>query len=291
MWGAAVSGPTNASSTPSQLDTASASSEDLKRRVLQPGGPVRPPARPTSARSDRLAASVMCADFSQLAHQMAALRHGGVRCLHLDFGDGHFVPNFPLGLEVFAALPPRSGWRRECHLMIQEPRTLIGLFAPYSDVIVFHLEATDYPTRTIAAIRDAGSQVGVALNPSTPVESLFPLLNDIDQVLVMAVEPGFAGGRYVPSVVEKVRRIRDQLDLLARPIPIEIDGAVSAMTIPGLAEAGADRFVGGTSGLFMKGDLAEHARGLLQVIDRALDKTEHGQGAGGQEPLGSGRGL
>jgi ribulose-phosphate 3-epimerase len=246
--GAAVSGPTNAPSTPGR----------------------------TSARSDRLAASLMCADFSHLARQMAALRQGGVRRLHLDFGDGHFVPNFPLGVEVFAVLPSRSDWRRECHLMIDEPRTLIGLFAPHSDVIVFHLEATADLRRTIAAIRDAGCQVGVALNPGTPAEALFPLLNDIDQVLVMAVEPGFAGGRYVSSVVEKVKRIRQQLDLLGRPLPIEIDGAVSAMTVPGLVGAGADLFVGGTSGLFMKGDLAQNARDLLKTIDGALDQVERG---------------
>jgi ribulose-phosphate 3-epimerase len=232
------------------------------------------PARTARAPDDRLAASLMCADFRTLSRQLAALRRGGVGRLHLDFGDGRFVPNFPLGMEVFDALPRQSVWARECHLMIEEPRPLIALFAPHSDLIVFHLEATAEPHRTVAAIREAGCQVGIAVKPTTPAESIFPLLNDVDEVVVMAVEPGFAGGRYLSSVVEKVVCIRRQIDLLGRRLPIEIDGAVSAGTIPALARAGAERFVGGTSGLFRAGSLEQNARDLLDVIDDAVGTAD-----------------
>lgn len=220
--------------------------------------------------SDHLAASIMCADFRQLASQLADLRRGGVGRLHLDFGDGRFVPNLPLGVEIFGALPPRDDWARECHLMIEEPLPLIELFAPRADLLIFHLEAIGEPGQTIRTIREAGCQVGVAINPTTSAEAVFPLLNEVDEVVIMAVEPGFAGGRYVASVVDKVAAVRARIDRLGRPVPIEIDGAVGPDTIPALARAGAERFVGGTTGLFRDGDLEQHARDLIEIIERAL---------------------
>ncbi len=242
-------------------------------------GPARPPAPRTSrssassrgaGTSDRLSASLMCADFRILAQQIRSLNRAGVRRAHLDFGDGRFIANLPLGLEVFSQLPPRSKWARECHLMIDDPLTILHLFTPHADLIVFHVEAAVDPAAAIAAIRRNGVGAGIALNPSTPAEALLPVLAHVDEVLVMTVEPGFAGGRFVPAVVDKVRRIRALSDRYQPGLSIAVDGAISARTIPELAQAGADRFVGGTSGLFLGQNLEQSARALISCIEEAV---------------------
>ncbi len=215
---------------------------------------------------------MMCADFRALPEQLTSLDRAGVRCAHLDFGDGHFVPNLPLGVEVFGQLPPRTSWTRECHLMIEEPLALLHLFTPRADLIIFHVEAAVDPMACITAIRGAGPRVGIALNPQTPPEVLLPLLADVDEVLVMGVEPGFAGSPFVPAAIEKVRQIRALADGVKPDLLIEVDGAVSADNIPSLAQAGADRFVGGTSGLFRGDNLEASARALISCIDQAVGR-------------------
>jgi ribulose-phosphate 3-epimerase len=212
----------------------------------------------------------MCADFRTLPRQLRALERAGVRTAHLDFGDGRFIPNFPLGVEIFSQLPPRTAWSRECHLMLQEPLGVVVLFAPHTDRIVFHLEATVDPLACVAAIRERGAEAGIAINPSTPAGAVAPLLAHVAEVLVMCVEPGFAGGRIVPGAAERVRRIRALADRVNPDLSIEVDGAVGPLTIPDLALAGADRFVGGTSGLFRGDDLEASARALVACIDEAI---------------------
>ncbi len=169
--------------------------------------------------------------------------------------------------------------------MIERPMDLIHLFAPHADTIIFHVEAEGDPVACGAAIRHAGAAVGVALNPSTPPEALLPLLPDVDEILVMAVEPGFAGSAFDPSVIEKVRRIRALVERVKPGLPIEVDGAVSSQTIPSLARAGASRFVGGTSGLFLGQDLEEDARALIACIEETVDgsrsRSDTGRGATG----------
>jgi glucokinase len=224
----------------------------------------------------RLAASLMCADFAALPSQLEALERGGIRCAHLDFGDGRFVRNLPLGVEIFAQLPARGDWSRECHLMLAEPLAVIHLFAPYSDLIFFHVEAASDPVACIEAIRAAGARPGIAINPATAAESIVDLLPAVEDVLVMAVEPGFAGSPFIPEVVEKVGHIRALADAASPGIRIEVDGAVGPGTIPSLVDAGADRFVGGTTGLFTGGDLEANARSLIACIEQAGDDREAG---------------
>ena len=227
----------------------------------------------------------MCADFAALPSQLEALARGGVRCAHLDFGDGRFVPNLPLGVEIFAQMPARAAWSRECHLMLSEPHDVMHLFTPHSDLVFFHVEAASDLSACIAAIRGAGVRPGIALNPSTPPESIVDLLPEVDDILVMAVEPGFAGAPFVPEVVEKVRRIRVLADAVSPGIRIEVDGAVSLANIPTLVRAGADRFVGGTAGLFLGGDLEASARSLIASIEgtpaRPSGRNDHDLAAGG----------
>jgi ribulose-phosphate 3-epimerase len=156
--------------------------------------------------------------------------------------------------------------------MIEEPLALVHLFVPHADLIIFHVEAAVDPIACIAAIRQAGARVGVAVNPRTPPEAILPVLADVDEVLVMGVEPGFAGGRFVPAVIEKIRQIRALADRVKPGLLIEVDGAVSARNIPSLVQAGADRFVGGTSGLFLGGNLEESARALIFCIEEAVGR-------------------
>jgi ribulose-phosphate 3-epimerase len=225
---------------------------------------------PQRANLASLAASVMCADFAALGSQFEALTRGGVCCAHLDFGDGRFIRNFPLGVEIFAQLPPRPSWGRESHLMVSDPLEVIHLFTPHSDLVFFHVEAGSDPSACIAAIRDAGVHPGIALNPSTSPDRIAELLPDVDDILVMTVEPGFAGSPFVPEVVEKVRRIRVLADAVRPEIKIEVDGAIGPKNIPSLVRAGADRFVGGTTGLFTGGNLEASARSLIAFIEQTL---------------------
>jgi ribulose-phosphate 3-epimerase len=209
----------------------------------------------------------MCADFRHLEAQLEALKRAGLHRAHLDFGDGRFVPNLPLGMEVFSQLPPRADWAVECHLMVEAPQSLLHLFAPRSDMVIFHLEANVDPVGFAATIRQTGCKVGVALNPGTPAHKIAPLVDLVDEILVMAVNPGFAGGGFIPETVDKVSEIRALADHARPGLVIEVDGAVSARTIPALVEAGADSFVGGTSGLFVGHDLEASARALIACIE------------------------
>lgn len=233
--------------------------------------------------SNALSASIMCADFRHLEAQLEALKSAGVHRAHLDFGDGRFVPNLPLGMEVFSELPPRADWVRECHLMVEAPQTLLHLFAPQSDMVIFHLEANVDAVDFAATIRQTGCKVGIALNPGTPPQKIVPLVELIDEILVMAVTPGFAGGGFIPETVDRVRQIRAIADLARPGLVIEVDGAVSARTIPALVEAGADSFVGGTSGLFVGHDLEVSARALIACIDFSQAQAAHRHSTGGLE--------
>ncbi len=212
----------------------------------------------------------MCADFTALPSQLGALERGGVRSAHLDFGDGRFIRNLPLGVEVFAQLPPRTAWNRESHLMLSEPIELLHLFAAHSDLIFFHVESSSDASACIEAIRDAGARPGIALNPATPPERIVDALRAVDEVLVMTVEPGFAGSPFIPEMIEKVARLRVLADAVSPGVRIEVDGAIGPRNIPSLVRAGADRFVGGTTGLFTGGDLEASARSLIACIEKAV---------------------
>lgn len=217
----------------------------------------------------QIAASLMCADFSRLADQLAELRSAGVRRLHLDFADGVFVPNLILGTEVFPLLAGEHDFLRESHLMVQNPSRFIDLFAPNSDVVVVHAEAEEALVECIRHIRSRGSRPAVAINPGTPVEAIGPLLRSVDQVVVMTVHPGFAGGSFVPSQIDTVRRVRDLVTGLGLDIDIEVDGGINPGTIGPLARAGANVFVGGSTGLFVGPHLDESARRMRSAIVEA----------------------
>jgi ribulose-phosphate 3-epimerase len=224
------------------------------------------------SQSREVSASVMCADFSQLEDQFAALQRAGVDRLHLDFADGRFVPNIILGTEVFQLLPPRNLFFREAHLMVLAPERLLDLFIPHCDQVLFHVEATDSPEDCIEEIRSRRVRAGIALNPETPVERVLALLPLVDAVLVMTVHPGFAGSPFVTSSIEKVAQLHEVLSQRNLSAEIMVDGGINRATVPSLREAGADVFVGGSTGLFGLGDLERNARDLLHMVAGRADE-------------------
>lgn len=194
----------------------------------------------------QISASMMCADFRNLSQQLLELEAAGVTRLHLDFADGHFVPNVLLGTEVFQLLPSRQRAIRECHLMMREPTLLLDIFLPHSDLIIVHVEAMKDAGASIRKIRESGVRPGLALNPETPAAAVEPFVSEIDLLLFMTVTPGFAGQAFRSDVLPKIRALRQ----IHPAIDIAVDGAVNPTTIPLLAAAGANVFVGGSTGLF-----------------------------------------
>jgi ribulose-phosphate 3-epimerase len=218
-----------------------------------------------SARFRALAPSILSADFSRLAQEIATVEpYSGL--LHVDVMDGHFVPNITIGAPVVKSLRGATALPLDCHLMIEAPDRYLKAFAQAGTAYLsVHQEACPHLHRTIQNIREEGMRPGVALNPSTPVESLEVILPDLDFVLVMSVNPGFGGQRFLPLSLEKIRRLRRMADGAGLDLAIEVDGGVGRDTLPGLLEAGADWFVAGNA-VFGTPDPAAAARELKEML-------------------------
>jgi len=202
--------------------------------------------------------SVMCMNFRNLEEDFRILENAGADRFHFDIMDGHFVPNITLGQDILRALRPVSKLPFEAHLMVENPERFIDRFID-ADIITFHLEATKAPVRLTRSIKELKKIVSVAINPVTPPELLKFLLCEIDEVLVMTVEPGFAGQKFIPQIIEKVRILKGLISRENPSVRIEVDGAISAEIGRDLRSAGAEIFVGGTSGIFMPdGNLNEN---------------------------------
>ncbi len=195
-----------------------------------------------------VAPSILSADFSRLGEQIEAVITAGARVVHVDVMDGHFVPNItvgPLVVEAVAAVVHGAGALVDVHLMIERPELSIDMFAAAgADVLTVHQEACPHLHRTCAQIREAGAAAGVAINPATPAETLSEIRRHCDLVLVMSVNPGFGGQRFIETSVDKLRRVRA---LLPEGVALEVDGGVSALNAGELVEAGANLLVAGSS--------------------------------------------
>ncbi len=195
-----------------------------------------------------IAPSLLAADFSRLADEITAIEAAGADWLHLDVMDGHFVPNISFGPPVIKALRKVTKMPFDVHLMIAPVDYLLQAFKDAgSDHIMFHPEAGPHPHRTLQTIQGLGCKAGLVLNPGTPVALVEPLMDMVDMLLVMSVNPGFGGQKFIHSQLEKIAVLRKLIDSTGREIRLEVDGGVDAKTAPLCLEAGADALVAGTA--------------------------------------------
>jgi ribulose-phosphate 3-epimerase len=216
----------------------------------------------------RIAPSILSADFGRLAEEVRTVEAGGADLIHVDVMDGRFVPNITIGPPVVAALRRVTKLPLDVHLMIVEPEKYIEAFAEAgADTILVHVEACTHLHRTLQAIRKLGKRAGAVLNPATHESSLAYVLDVLDQVLVMSVNPGFGGQSFIPEVLPKVRAVRAMIG--ARPIDVEIDGGVAHGTIGPAAAAGTRVFVAGNA-IFTTPDYAKTIAALRAEAERAI---------------------
>lgn len=203
----------------------------------------------------KIAPSIMCADFRHLEENIKILDQAGVDYLHFDIMDGSFVPNFTLGPDLIKAVRGITDIPFDIHLMVNHPENHIALFdIRPMDIVSVHQESTIHLQRTLQKIKDYGAKAAVALNPATPIYSVEDVLDDIDVILIMTVNPGFSGQKLVPATIRKIANLKKYLvENGYGNIQIEVDGNVSYENAPKMRGAGADIFVAGTSSLFIKG--------------------------------------
>jgi ribulose-phosphate 3-epimerase len=219
----------------------------------------------------RLAPSILTADFAALGDAVRTLERGGADLVHVDVMDGHFVPNITVGPLVVRALRRVTDLPLDVHLMISEPDRYVDAFAEAgASMISVHVEVLPHLHRTIEHVRSLGVQAGVVLNPSTPVGAIEEMAADVDYVLVMSVNPGFGGQRFIPRSLAKVRAVRALLDAAGSRAPIEIDGGIDHTNIARVVEAGVEIVVAGNA-IFSQPDPAGAVRDLREAARAAAE--------------------
>ncbi|HEY0701604.1 MAG TPA: ribulose-phosphate 3-epimerase [Candidatus Acidoferrales bacterium] len=219
-----------------------------------------------------IAPSILASDFAKLGEQVRLVEEGGAEVLHVDVMDGHFVPNISLGIPILASLRKATRLALDVHLMIENPELFIEDFIKAgANRVLVHQEATVHLDRVLAMIRDHGAEAGAAINPATPVAMLSDVMSKLDTVLVMSVNPGFGGQKFIPNAYEKIRQLGAMRTRYNASFRIEVDGGVDAENIAELARAGVNTFVAGTS-IFHAPDPIAATRKLNQLATQALSQ-------------------
>jgi len=217
----------------------------------------------------KIAPSILSADFGRLAEEIAAVEAAGADWIHIDVMDGHFVPNITIGPAVVASLRQTTRLPFDVHLMIENPEQYIDAFAAAgSDIITVHAEATHHLHRTLTQIRELGIKAGVSLNPSTPLGQIEPVMTELDLLLIMTVNPGFGGQKFINSVLPKIGTAKEIVSHLSPHILIEVDGGINLENIRSVADAGADILVAGAA-VFGSGDYTK----TIEAMKTALQKN------------------
>lgn len=204
----------------------------------------------------------MSANFYNLQDDLERLKKSGIKYLHLDVMDGNFVPNISFGLPIIKSVRKNTDFILDCHLMIEKPERYLEDFKNAgADILTVHQEATIHLQRTLAEIRRLGMKAGVSLNPSTSEETLKYIMDDLDLILIMSVNPGFGGQSYIDAVNEKIKRVRKMIDESERDIILEVDGGVNKDNIKELEDLGVDLFVAG-SAAFKNSEIEKNIGGL-----------------------------
>jgi ribulose-phosphate 3-epimerase len=217
----------------------------------------------------RLAPSILAADFARLGEQVAEAERAGADRIHVDVMDGHFVPNLSMGAPIVQSLRRVTGLPLEIHLMISAPDMFLDEFSlAGADSFLVHWEGNNDLSRTVGRARALGKRIGVAINPATPAVMLEEILQDIDQVLVMTVNPGFGHQHFLPTTLPKIRRVRQMIDEIKPECALEVDGGIDATTAPLVVEAGANVLVAGSAIFGDREGIAAAMKRLRTVVAR-----------------------
>ncbi len=219
----------------------------------------------TGKRACVLSASILSADFGRFAEEVKAVERAGADWIHVDVMDGHFVPNITIGPDLVRAIRRVTALPLDVHLMIERPELYLDSFIKAgADYVGVHVEACVHLHRVVQNIKELGARASVTLNPATPLCTIENILTEADMVLLMTVNPGFGGQKFIPAMLPKIRRCREMIDRTGLPVLLEVDGGVNRETIDDLVDAGVDAFVAGSA--VFKGD--DYSRNIRVLKDR-----------------------